>query len=242
LLGLARSEYRQTLRALGAAGLSAVIGGAWAVEHYVRLGRATRDVDVMVSPAELPRALAVLVERGGWVVGNDRVQTRVLVGDVEIDLVHHVAQGERAVGPEWLNHAQPGRLFGYATLVAAPEELVWSKLFVAARHRFDGADVVHLLRSRGKTFNWERLERHCAGEPELLLGFLTFFAFCYPSERDLVPAELWDRLSTVFLASADRDAPPLCRGPLLDRRSFTFDVQQKGFQGPRRAEAQSNGR
>jgi hypothetical protein len=228
-------EYRQVLRALGAAGVHVVVGGAWAVEHYVALGRATSDLDVMICPGELPCAVAVLADRGGRVIGRDQTQTRVAVGDGEIDFVHHLAQGEYEVGPEWLSHARPARLFGIASLVAAPEEIVWSKLFVAARHRFDGADIVHLLRATGKSFDWTRLERYCAPYPELLLAFLTLFAFCYPSERRLIPRRLWDVLLPAYLAPAEAGAPTVCRGTLLDRHSFEFDLQAKGFEDARHA-------
>jgi len=37
------------------------------------------------------------------------------------------------------------------------EEMLWSKAFVMERHRYDGADIAHLIRARGEHFDWNRL-------------------------------------------------------------------------------------
>jgi hypothetical protein len=224
-----RREYRQALRTFASARVPIVIGGAWAVEHYARLGRATLDLDLMVPPDDVERAQAALVDSGARVLAEDRDQVRIGLADGEIDLVHHIAQGEYAVGAVWQQHAVPSRLLGIASLVAAPEELVWSKVFVAARHRFDGADVVHLLQATGRTFDWSRLQSYLADYPELLLGFLTLFAFAYPSKRDLVPRCLWDELIARYRAPTAANVAPVCRGMLLDSHSFEFDLLAKGF-------------
>jgi hypothetical protein len=44
-----------------------------------------------------------------------------------------------------------------------------------------------------------------------------------------------------FLAPSARDAPPVCQGPLLDRHSFEFDLQSRGFKGPPGADARPKG-
>jgi hypothetical protein len=224
-----RREYRQALRTLASVHVPFVIGGAWAVEHYARLGRATLDLDLMIAPMDVDRAQTALLSSGARILEEDEAQVRIALADGEIDLVHHIAQGEYEVGPDWRQHAVPTRLLGLASLVAAPEELVWSKVFVAARHRFDGADVVHLLQATGRTFDWQRLQSHLADYPELLLGFLTLFAFCYPSKRDLVPRWLWDELIARYQTPAVSNVPPECRGTLLDSHSFEFDLLAKGF-------------
>jgi hypothetical protein len=183
----------------------------------------------MVPPDDVDRAQTALVDSGARVLEEDRDQVRIALVDGEIDLVHHIAQGEHAVGPVWQQHAVPSRLLGIASLVAAPEELVWSKVFVAARHRFDGADIVHLLQATGRTFDWSRLQSHLRDYPELLLGFLTLFGFAYPSKRDLVPRWLWDELIAQYRVPTPANAAPVCRGTLLDSHSFEFDLLAKGF-------------
>lgn len=75
-----------------------VVGGAWAVEHYVRLGRATLDLDLMIDPDVLDDAVRAFSGVGGRVLDREKMQTQMSLRSAEIDLVHHFAQGEYAVG------------------------------------------------------------------------------------------------------------------------------------------------
>ncbi len=224
-----RREYGSALGALAGTGVPFVVGGAWALDRYAQLGRSTLDLDLMVAPSEVERCVQTLRTLGGRVVGRDAVQTRVALRDSEIDLVHHIAQGEYEVDSTWYQHGVPTRLFDVATLVAAPEELLWSKVFIAARHRFDGSDIVHLIRATGQTLDWNRLHGHLAPYPRLLLAYLTLFGFCYPSETDLVPRWLWEQVLGHFVAPVETGTPTVCRGTLLDSQSFEFDLVAKGL-------------
>src|SRR4029453_17035615 len=67
------------------------------------------------------------------------------------------------------------------------EEMIWSKGFVQERERFDGADVAHLIRSRGTTLDWERLVRRFTPHPHVLLAHLIMFEFVYPDQKNVVP-------------------------------------------------------
>src|SRR5690348_6019356 len=45
----------------------------------------------------------------------------------------------------WITRSRPVRMLGVDTHVIPLEELIWSKSYVMARERFDGADVAHLI-------------------------------------------------------------------------------------------------
>ncbi len=227
-----RPEYRLTLRTLTLARVPFVVGGSWAVEQYVSLGRRTIDLDLMVPPDDIERSVEALTAVGGQVLNRDEVQVRLTLSAAEVDLVHHFASGERAVGRAWRQCAVPGRLFGVPVLLASPVDLILSKLFVVARHRFDGADVVHLLRATAKTLDWSRLRSELAPYPGLLPAFLALHAFCYPSERSCVPDWLWEELIGELRTPAVPGGSTVCRGTLLDRQSFEFDLL-KGCQDVR---------
>lgn len=49
------------------------------------------------------------------------------------------------VGDSWIERAHPALIYGVTTQVLAPEELVASKIFIARRERFDGADIAHII-------------------------------------------------------------------------------------------------
>ena len=225
--------YQLALRALRVARVRFVVGGAWAVEHYVPLGRATLDLDLMIEPSMTDPAIQALVQHGGRLIGRDIMQVRIDVSGAEIDLVHHIAQGEYAIDATWWQHAVPARLFDVATLVASPADLIWSKVFIASRHRFDGADIVHLIRGAHQTIDWGRLAQHLRPYPQLLLAYLNLFEFCYPGERNAIPDWLWDSLLPELQSSELPGGPRVCRGPLLDSTSFIFDGIARGYQDVR---------
>lgn len=225
--------YALALRRLTAVQVPYVVGGAWGVEHYVPLGRATQDLDVMLDPRDVDRALATLAEAGAKVLDRDLIQVRVRLVSAEIDLVHHFAQGAYAVDRHWHRRGVPGQPFGVATLVAAPADLIWTKVFIAARHRFDGADVVHLIRATRQLLDWKHLRAVLAPYPRLLLAYLNLFGFCYPDDRDAVPGWLWDDLQADLELPDESGLPHVCRGTLLDHTSFTFDLAAKGLEDAR---------
>lgn len=228
-----KEAYRLALTILDSAQIPYVVGGAWAVEHYVALGRATLDLDLMLVPAAVDRAIQALGQHGARLLGRDLFQVRLSLDGNEIDLVHRVAHGEYAVDASWRQAAVPGYLFDVATLVASPPDLIWAKVFIASRHRFDGSDIVHLIRATHRTLDWQRLAARLQPYPELLLAYLNLFEFCYPGERGVIPDWLWHSLLAVFETPPEPAGPRICRGPLLDSTSFIFDGVAKGYQDVR---------
>lgn len=224
-----KREYQLALRALAASKVPFVVGGAWAVDHYTPLARLTFDLDLMIEPSQLDAAIQALSQHGARWLARDVLQVRMALGGAEIDLVHHLVQGECAVDRTWYQHALPGYVFDVATVFAAPAELIWSKAFIASRHRFDGADIVHLIRATRRTLDWQRLYRRLKPYPELLLAYLNLFEFCYPGEREVIPAWLWKALFADLQAAPAPTGPKICRGRLIDSTSFVFDIVAKGY-------------
>jgi hypothetical protein len=102
-------------------------------------------------------------------------------------------------------------------------------MFVAYRERFDGADVVHLIRARGKALDWARLLQLTGAHWELLFWSLVLFAYVYPAHTDDVPGHIWDDMMARFshkLKSRNLQAP--FRGSLIDPRMFAIDVNEWG--------------
>jgi len=115
-------------------------------------------------------------------------------------------------------------------LIPAEEEL-WTKTFVQERHRFDGADVLHIIRCRGADLDWKRLLVRMEPHWEVLLAFLVQFRFVYPADRDVVPhwlmEELTSRLAQQLTMPTPRDR--VCRGRLLSRHSYEIDLEEWGY-------------
>ena len=68
-----------------------------------------------------------------------------------------------------------------------PEEMIWSKAFVQERERFDGADVLHVFRTLGRTLSWDRLSRASAGIGAFCSA-RSLPGFCLPGDETLCRA------------------------------------------------------
>jgi hypothetical protein len=119
-------------------------------------------------------------------------------------------------------------------LLAPPEEMIWTAAFVLERERYDGADVVHLLRARGGELDWDRLLERFERHWEVLLSHLLLFRFAFPGERSRVP----DRIVRALLARLEGQlgtdlSRALCRGNLLSRQQYRHDLEQLGYEDGR---------
>src|SRR4051812_42056319 len=130
------------------------------------------------------------------------------------------------VDEAWFQHARPALLHGVPVGLVAPEELLWTKMFVMERERYDGADVAHLLRDLGPILDWQRLEARFGTHWRVLLGHLVMFGYVFPSERRRVPDALMDRLLRRLREESSAEPPPerICRGTLLSRQQYLSDL------------------
>ena len=121
---------------------------------------------------------------------------------------------------------------GMTAKLCPPEEIIWSKAFVMERERYDGADVAHLLRARGKNLNWSRLLRRFGPHWRVLLSHLILFGFIYPAERSKIPTpvmkELLNRLQSEISSPPPTDL--LCQGTILSRAQYLIDIEHWGYQ------------
>jgi hypothetical protein len=77
-------------------------------------------------------------------------------GQYFVDLITGMSNGVIMVEDSWIERAHPAVVHGVTTRVLAPEELVASKVFVARRERFDGADIAHVIYGTYRSFDFQR--------------------------------------------------------------------------------------
>jgi hypothetical protein len=100
------------------------------------------------------------------------------------------------------------------------------------RERFDGADVMHLLRHCADSIDWNRLIARFDRYWPLLLTYLTMFTFVYPSERHRIPVEVFEELLGRIqqqLGAEQNGAERVCQGTLVSRAQYLVDIGQHGF-------------
>lgn len=138
-----------------------------------------------------------------------------------------MSNGVLVVQDSWIKRAHPAVIYGVTTRVLAPEELVASRIFVARRERFDGADIAHIIYGTYAKFD-RRRELELVGEQwEMLLWWLGLFHYVYPTHSYYVPAAVWCELLERFereIRSPDPKAK--FRGSLVDDNMFAIDVNE----------------
>jgi hypothetical protein len=222
--------YQDALGALLAGGIPFVVGGAFAVHRHTGVWRPTKDLDFFLEASRIPEAFSLL-ERAGFTTGiEDPVWlAKAKRGTYFVDLITGGGNASLVVEETWIRRGLPEVVLGIPCMVQAPEECLASKAFVAFRERFDGADVVHLIRACGERMDWNRVLLLMGEHWELLYWSLVLFAYVYPARTDVVPEAVWVGLTQRFterVRNPDKNAP--FRGSLVDPRMFAIDVEEWG--------------
>ena len=223
--------FQEVLRALEVAKLPYAVSGAFALRQHTGICRFTKDLDLFATGLTVPRLLLRLRELDFECEVCDPVWlAKVHRDDFFVDIITGMSNGVIAVEDSWIKRARPAVIYGIETRVLAPEELVASKLFVARRERFDGADIAHVIYGTGGSFDWNR-EMELVGEHwEILLWALVLFRYAYPAQSHYVPERIWQELLRRFEHAVKHPNPTApFRGSLVDDCMFAIDVNEWGL-------------
>jgi hypothetical protein len=224
-----RSFYQRVLRSLMRHDVSCLIGGTYALEAYTGIRRATKDLDLFILREDWPRI--------GDALRADGIETELTFphwlgkarrGRHYTDLLFGSGNGLCGVDRDWFAHGRQTRIWRLDVQLCPPEELIWSKSFVQERERFDGADVLHLLRAQADLLEWDRLLDRFGSHFEVLLSHLILFGFVYPDQRRRIPSRMLEELFARYHAPRPPVPPDLCRGTLLSREQYLVDVEEAG--------------
>jgi hypothetical protein len=232
-----RVVYQEVIRTLSRAGMPFVVSGLYAIYEYTGIYRKTKDLDLFLEPGAVVPA-AKLLKDAGFTVKLEQAHwiAKAFKDGVQTDLIFGMGNGLAFIDHEWYEHARTGILAALPVRVAAPEDLIWHRLFVSERHRSDMADVLHLLLCRGDHLDWDRLLRR-VGESywRLLLAQILLFDFVYPGHRGRVPRRIRELLLDRARSQIDEGGDPdVCYGTLISRFSFSIDVNEWRFRDPRK--------
>ena len=232
-----RAFYTRTLAVLNESDTEFLIGGAYAFALYTGIERHTKDLDVFTRRADRDRVLGAL-EAAGYrtEVTFPHWLGKAYGDDGFVDVIYSSGNGIGPVDDEWFAHAVDGRLLGIPVRLVPAEEMIWQKAYIMERERFDGADVAHVIRSRGEQLDWDRLLRRFGPHYRVLLGHLVLFGFTYPAERGVVPDSvlhgLLDRLKSEAPEAVNGQGKT-CRGTFLSREQYLMDIGRWGYRDAR---------
>lgn len=224
-----REFYCQALGILNQARLPFLIGGAYAFERYTGIARHTKDLDIFVRPDDVHSILDVFAEAGYQTeVAVSHWLAKAYHGENFVDIIFNSAHGCLPVTDSWFEYAIQEEVFGMPVKICAPEEMIWSKAYVMARDRFDGADVAHLILAYGEQMDWERLVSQFGDHWRVLFSHLVMFGFIYPGERSRIPAWVMQQFCQKLQQESSQpdSTDKVCRGTMLAPFQYLTDVQQ----------------
>ena len=226
-----RRVYQEALETLNAAGVPYIVSGLYAVYEYTGIYRETKDLDLFFEPGRVVEAAEVL-KAAGFETRLEQVHWlgKAFKDGVQIDLIYGIGNGLFLIDEGWYRNSRPGLLAATPVRVAPPEELIFHRLFISERHRWDMSDVAHLILMRGHELDWDRLVQRTGDHWRLLLAQIVLFDYVYPGYRDRVPEEIRGAL----LEREKNEVQPVddsaaFRGTLLSRFSFSIDVNEWGL-------------
>lgn len=228
----AEAFYRAVLHTLDEGGVEFLVGGAYAFVRYTGIDRRTKDFDIFVRADDIERAFVVLRD-GGFSTDFTFPHWlgKVLKGDHFVDVIYSSGNGVAPVDDGWFVRAPEGEVFGVPVKLVPPEEMLWSKAFVMERERYDGNDVLHILRAMCEELDWDRLVDRFGARWRVLLSYLVLFGFVYPGERARVPQRVMERLMRLLAGELTNNAPvrKLCNGSVLSRQQYLIDIGEWGY-------------
>jgi len=231
-----RAFYLHVLRTLTQAKAPFLVGGAYALRHYTGVDRSTKDFDIFVRREDYDSITTLL-----QAAGCDTHLTyphwlgKVTCESALVDVIFSSGNGVSVVDDDWLRHATDGLVFDIPVKLCPPEEMIWSKAFVAERERYDGADIMHILLACAETLDWDRLLRRFGEHWRVLFSHLCLFGFVYPSERARIPSWVMNALMERLEQEVQAPAPDerICRGTLISREQYLPDLERWGFSDAR---------
>ena len=239
-----REIFNSALSCLNAAGIPFVVAGAFCVHFYTGIWRFTKDMDVFALPESVPQALDPLAAAGfkTWIEAEHWLG-KATKEDCLVDVIFGSGNWLSPVDAVWLARSRPALLLGQPVRMAPIEEMIWAKSYVAGRERYDGADICHLIMASEGQFDWHHLLRRYGDHWQLLLHYLNLYAFIYPVRQGDIPEWILDELIARLKRERSQPAPKrkVCRGTLLDRFSYNYDVERLGYVDARERYARAHG-
>ena len=224
--------YADSLRLLKESQIPFLVAGTFAVNCYTGINRATKDLDIFCKAGDFPRILLHFREHDfETVTVDERWLAKVKQGDCFFDVIFSSTAAVVTISDLWFQESHPAEIYGVPLQLTPPTEMIWSKALLQNRHRYDGADIAHLILRQSERIDWKRLLTHMEQYWEVLLIHILNFRFIYPSERDKIPRWLLEELMLRTQQQADLPLPQtkVCRGRLFSPDDYRIDVSDWGF-------------
>lgn len=228
----AEAFYKKSISLLKKSGIPFMIGGTFAVKAYTRIDRQTKDVDFFCKASDYPKILNYFTKLGYKTsIEDERWIAKVHEGKFFFDIIFNSANAIMPVRELWFTNSQKAPIYDMDVSILGPTELIWSKAFVADRHKYDGCDIAHIILKQHKVIDWDQLLRYFDQYWEVLLMHIINFRFIYPSEREHIPRKVLDELLSRLNDQIQLPTPQMkvSRGRLFSRDDYLIDIRKWGY-------------
>src|SRR5205823_12223066 len=138
--------FRRALIALNSEHVPYIVEGAFAIYFYCGIWRNTKDLDIFVEEINVPRALAVLARAGFETQVEEPIWlSKAVRNGCCVDIIHGSGNRVAKIDRAWIERGRPAIILGQKTLIASPEDTISFKAYIQERHRYDGADIAHII-------------------------------------------------------------------------------------------------
>lgn len=227
--------FRLALEALNKDRVPYVVEGAFAIYFYCGIWRHTKDLDLFVEEANVPQTLASLSRAGFNTFTKEPIWlSKAIRNGCCVDIIHGSGNRVAKIDHIWIERGRPAVILGQPALIASPEDTISFKAYIQERHRYDGADIVHIIAGQQGRLDWEYLLSRMGEHWPLLFTQLINFFFVYPSHRDYVPRWVYEQLIERLKNALNNPAEisPVCQGTLISTFSYIADLE-RGYQDAR---------
>jgi hypothetical protein len=219
------ATFRRGTGALENAAAPFLLHGAMALATYTGHWRNTKDVDVIVRPADHQRAIAALYGAGfedyfeqlpydrSWIFRGWKDGTL-------FDLIWALPNHRVAIDEAWFERARPLRLHGSNYAAVGPEELIRVKLYVMQRERCDWVDVLNVMAAVTAHIDWAWLVERMGRDLALLQGALAVFNWLCPARAGVLPGWVRERFALPPIHDGDLSSMEERRVRLFDSRPW----------------------
>lgn len=211
--------------ALEANGIPCLVHGALALGIYTGRWRNTKDVDVIVRPADHERAVDAL-RRAGFEDYFERQNYdrswifRGFKEDVIFDVIWALPNHRVLIDDPWFERARSFWLRGRLLAAVPAEELIRVKLYVFQRERCDWVDVLNVLAGAVEEIDWRWLVQRMDRDLPLLHAALAVFNWMSPHRAGAMPTWVREQFALPRSEAVDPAEVEARRVRLFDSRPW----------------------
>ena len=203
-----RSEkfYGLVLGHLRRSNLPFMVGGSYALMHYMGTKKTVKDLDIVCRPVDASKILKSAKQAGLKTEFTYKAWLGKIFNEKDyIDVIFRTSNKRIEVQKDWFKYGRSHILFGEEVLMLSPEDVIVNKMYVFGRDCYHGHDIYKLVHKMGSGLDWKRIWRAIKKDWQILEAHIILFDFVFPQDREKIPQWL-------------RSEVKICKGSKIKRK------------------------